>query len=105
METRKECYLVYGNPGSDEADRINRTDYIVYISLRNCVTFVITINRTDGILEFSGLVTTDLTVLPEQWNYWSWMVTTELLETMELMELIELKKLLEVTKLIELLES
>ena len=24
METRKECELVYGNHGSDEADRINR---------------------------------------------------------------------------------
>ena len=104
METRKECYLVYGNPGSDEADRINRTDYIVYISLRNCVTFVITINRTDGILEFSGIVTMDLTVLLEQLNYWNWTVTTDLLETMELMELIELKQLMELTELRGLLE-
>ena len=41
--------LVYGNHGSDEADRIN---------------------RTDGILELSGTVTTDLAVLLEQLNYW-----------------------------------
>ena len=65
METGKECYLVYGNHGSDEADGINQTDYIDYISLRNCVGFVITINRTDGILELTGTVTTDLTVLLE----------------------------------------
>ena len=50
METRMECYLVSGNHGSDEADRINQTDYIDYILLKNCVTFVITINQTDGIL-------------------------------------------------------
>ena len=74
----------YGNHGSDEADRIN---------------------RTDGILEFSGIVTTALTVLLEQLNYWNWMVTTELLETMELMVLIELRQLMELTELIEFLES
>ena len=56
--------MVYGNHGSGEADRIN---------------------RTDGILELSGTVTTDLTVLLEQLNYWIWAVTIELLETMELM--------------------
>ena len=44
METRKECYLVYGNHGIDEADRIN---------------------HTDEILEYSGMVTMDLTVLLE----------------------------------------
>ena len=76
--------MVYGNHGSDEADRIN---------------------RTDGILEFSGTVTTDLTVLLEQLNYWNWTVTIELLETMELMDLIELNQLMELVKLIELLES
>ena len=81
--------MVYGNHGSDEADRINRTDYIDYISLRNCITFVI--NQTDGVIEFSGIVTTDLTVLLEQLNYWNWTVITELLETMELVELIEPK--------------
>ena len=101
METREECHLVYGNHGSDEADRINRTDDIDYISLRNCVTFVITINRTDVIHEFSGMVTTDLTVLLEQLNDWNWTVATELLETMELMELIELKQLMELTELLE----
>ena len=37
-------------------------------------------------LEFSAIVTTDLTVLLEQFNYWSWTVKTELLETMELRE-------------------
>ena len=62
--------MVYGNHGSDEADRIN---------------------HTDEILEYSGMVTTDLTVLLEQLNYWNWKVTTELLETMELMEMIKLK--------------
>ena len=98
METRKKCYLAYGNHGSDEADRINRTDYIDYISLRNCVTFVI--NQTDGVIEFSGIVTTDLTVLLEQLNYWNWTVITELLETMELVELIEPKQLLEVKETI-----
>ena len=75
--------MVYGNRGSDKADRIN---------------------RTDGILEFSGIVTMDLTVLLEQLNYWNWTVTTDLLETMELMELIELKQLMELTELRELLE-
>ena len=74
----------YGNHGRDEADRIN---------------------RTDGILEFSGIVTTTLTVLLEQLDYWNWTVTTEILETMELMEQIELKQLIELTELIELLES
>ena len=54
--------LVYGNRGSDEADRIN---------------------RTDGILECGGILTTDLTILLEQLNYWNWTLTTELLETME----------------------
>ena len=49
METRKKCYLAYGNHGSDEADRIN---------------------RSDGILELSGTVTMDLAVLLEQLNYW-----------------------------------
>ena len=63
----------YGNHGSDEAVKIN---------------------RTDGIIELSGTVTTDLTVLLEQLNYWNWTVTTDLLETMELMELIELKQLI-----------
>ena len=62
--------MVYGNHGSDEAVRIN---------------------RTDGILELSGTVTTDLTVLLEQLTYLNWTVTIELLETMELMDLIELK--------------
>ena len=76
--------MVYGNRGSDEADRIN---------------------RTDGILKFSRTVTTDLTVLLEQLNYWNWTVTIELLETMELMDLIELKQLMGMVKLIELLES
>ena len=76
--------MVYGNHGSDEANRIN---------------------RTDGILELSGTVTTDLTVLLEQLNYWNWTVTIELLETMELMELIESKQLTELTKFMELLES
>ena len=76
--------MVYGNRGSAEADRIN---------------------RTDGILKFSRTVTTDLTVLLEQLNYWNWTVTIELLETMELMDLIELKQLMELVKLIELLES
>ena len=66
--------MVYGNCGSDEAYRIN---------------------RTDGILEFSGIVTTDLTVFQEQLNYWNWTVTTELLEALELMELIELTELLD----------
>ena len=84
METRKKCYLAYGNHGSDEADRIN---------------------HTDEILEYSGMVTTDLTVLLEQLNYWNWTVTIELLETMELMELIEPKQLMELTKFMELLES
>ena len=41
--------MVYGDHGSDEAYRIN---------------------RTDGILEFSGIVTTDLAVLLEQLDYW-----------------------------------
>ena len=53
VETRMECYLVSGNHCSDvtdEADLINQTDYIDYILLKNCVTFVITINQTDGIL-------------------------------------------------------
>ena len=72
--------MVYGNRGSDEADRIN---------------------RTDGILKFSGTVTKDLTVLLEQLNYWNWTVATELLETMELMKLTELKQLMELTELIE----
>ena len=72
--------LVYGDHGSDEAYRIN---------------------QTDGILEFSGIVTMDLTVLLEQLNYWNWTVTTDLLETMELMELIELKQLMELTELLE----
>ena len=90
--------MAYGNHGSDEADRINRTDYIDYISLRNCITFVI--NQTDGVIEFSGIVTTDLTVLLEQLNYWNWTVITELLETMELVELIEPKQLLEVKETI-----
>ena len=49
----------YGNHGSDEAVKIN---------------------RTDGIIELSGTVTTDLTVLLEQLNYWNWTVTIELLE-------------------------
>ena len=74
--------MVYGN--SDEAERIN---------------------RTNEILQFSGTVTTDLTVLLEQLNYWNWTVTIELLETMELMDLIEPKQLMELVKLIELLES
>ena len=74
METRKECQLVYGNHGSDEADRIN---------------------HTDEILEYSGMVTTDVTVLLEQLNYWNWMVTTELLERIELMELIQPKQWME----------
>ena len=43
--------MVYGNHGSDE---------------------VVRTNRTDGILELSGTVTTDLTVLLEQLNYWNW---------------------------------
>ena len=51
------------------------------------------------------MVTTDLTVLLEQLNYWNWTVTIELLETMELIDLIELKQLMELVKLIELLES
>ena len=72
--------MVYGNHGSDEADRIN---------------------RTDGILELSGTVTTDLTVLLEQLNYWIWTVTIELLERMELMELIEPKQLMELTEFME----
>ena len=76
--------MVYGNRGSAEADRIN---------------------RTDGILKFSRTVTTDLTVLLEQLNYWNWTVTIELLETMELMELIEPKQLMELTEFMELLES
>ena len=76
--------MVYGNRGSDKADRIN---------------------RTDAILKFSGTITTDLTVLLEQLNYWNWTVTIELLETMELMDLIELKQFMELVKLIELLES
>ena len=76
--------MVSGNHGSDEADRIN---------------------QTDGILKLSGTVTTDLTALLEQLNYWNWTVTIELLETMELMELIEPKQLMELTKFMELLES
>ena len=76
--------MVYGNRGSDGADRIN---------------------RTDGILKFSGTVTTDLTVLLEQLNYWNWTVTIELLETKKLMELIEPKQLMELTEFMELLES
>ena len=76
--------MVYGIRGSDAADRIN---------------------RTDGILKLSGTVTTGLTVLLEQLNYWNWTVSIELLETMELMDLIELKQLMELVKLIELLES
>ena len=51
--------MVNGNHGSDEADRIN---------------------QTDGILGISEIVTTDLTVLLEQLNYWNWTVTTESLE-------------------------
>ena len=46
-------------------------------------------------LEFSAIVTTDLTVLLEQLNYWNWTVTIELFETIELMELKELIELLE----------
>ena len=76
--------MVYGNRGSDEADRIN---------------------QTDGILKLSGTVTTDLTALLEQLNYWNWTVTIELLKTMELMDLIEMKQLMELVILIELLES
>ena len=76
--------MVYGNHGSDGADR------------NNC---------TDGILESSGTVTTDLTVLLEQLHYWIWTVTIKLLETMELMELIEPKHLMELTEFMHLLES
>ena len=47
------------------------------------------------------MVTTDLTVLLEQLNYWNWTVTTELLEMMELMKMIELKQLMELTGLLE----
>ena len=74
METRKECSLVHGNHGSDEADRIN---------------------RTNGILELSGTVTTDLTAVLEQLNYWNWTLPNEILETMELLELTEFMELSE----------
>ena len=75
--------MVYGNHGSDEAVRIN---------------------RTDGILELSRAVITDLTVLREQLNYWNWTVTIELLKMMELMELIEPKQLMELMEPLELVE-
>ena len=59
----------------------------------------------DLYVELRGTVTTDLTVLLEQLNYWNWTVTIELLETIKLMELIEPKQLMELTEFMELLES